>query len=73
MRCPRTQTLVHHEAHPYQKGRESEPVMSEMKFTGKSPPFRLAEGFASGAKFVLANRLSSPIGREIAIGFPMAG
>jgi len=47
--------------------------MSEMKFTGKSPPLRLADGFASGAKFVLANRLSSPIGREIAIGFPMAG
>ena len=42
-----------HEAHPYQKGREPEPVMSEMKFTGKSPPFGLADGFASGAKFVL--------------------
>jgi hypothetical protein len=47
--------------------------MHEMRFTSESPSFGFADGFTGGAKFVLANRLSSPAGREIAAGFPMAG
>jgi len=46
--------------------------MHEMRFTSESPSFGFADGFTGGAKFVLANQLSSA-GREIAAGFPMAG